>query len=107
MKKFLADFWSLGLSATLVLSAAASLAHAEDPRFPNSEDLRHIKSIAAPVLSPDGKQVLFTMTDATADGAKSHIWLVPVAGGAARQLTYSPAAEIGRASCRERVFALV
>ena len=91
MKKFLANFWSLGLS--VFLCAAVSLAHAEDPRFPNSEDLRHIKAIAAPVLSPDGKQVLFTMTDATADGAKSHIWLVPVAGGAARQLTYSPAAD--------------
>ena len=27
-------------------------------------------------LSPDGKQVLFTVTDSTADGAKSHLWLV-------------------------------
>ncbi len=73
--------------------AACVTARAEDPRFPASEDLRHIRAIAAPLLSPDGKQVLFTMTDATADGAKSHLWLVGVGGGSAHQLTYSPAAD--------------
>ena len=66
---------------------------AEDPRFPNSEDLRHLKGISAPELSPDGKEALFTMTDATVDGAKTHIWMVPVAGGPARQLTYSPSTD--------------
>jgi dipeptidyl aminopeptidase/acylaminoacyl peptidase len=69
------------------------MVRAEDPRFPNSEDLRHIKAISSPELSPDGKQVLFTLTDATADGAKAHIWLVQVSGGAARQLTYSPSTD--------------
>ena len=70
------------------------MAGAEDPRFPNSEDLRHIKAFGAPVLSPDGKQVLFTLTDSTADGAKSHLWLAPTGGaGTARQITYSPAAD--------------
>ena len=66
---------------------------AEDVRFPNSEDLRHVKAIASPLLSPDGKQVLFTVTDATADGGKTHLWLVSTARGAARQLTYSPVAD--------------
>jgi dipeptidyl aminopeptidase/acylaminoacyl peptidase len=80
----------LALLSTLAFSPAV---HGEEPRFPNSEDLRHIKGIAGPLLSPDGAEVLFTMTDATADGAKSHLWMVPVAGGAARQLTYSPAAD--------------
>src|SRR5882762_5577701 len=86
-------FRSLALLASLVLPLACPAVHAEDPRFPNSEDLRHIKSIGAPVLSPDGKQVLFTLTDATADGAKSHVWLVSVSGGEARQLTYSPSGD--------------
>ena len=84
---------NLALLASLALPLACTTARAEDPRFPNSEDLRHIKAIGAPALSPDGKQVLFTLTDATADGAKSHVWLVAVSGGAARQLTYSPAAD--------------
>ena len=84
---------NLALLASIALPLACAAAHAEEPRFPNSEDLRHIKAIGAPALSPDGKQVLFTLTDATADGAKSHVWLVAVSGGAARQLTYSPSAD--------------
>jgi dipeptidyl aminopeptidase/acylaminoacyl peptidase len=80
-----------GLASLSLLVCLPALA--EDPRFPNSEDLRHIKGIAGPQLSPDGTEVLFTMTDATADGAKTHLWMVAVAGGAARQLTFSPAAD--------------
>jgi len=81
----------------LVTSACSlllgALSQAEDLRFPNSEDLRHVKAIASPLLSPDGQEVLFTVTDSTADGAKSHLWMVPVSGGAPHQLTYSPAAD--------------
>jgi dipeptidyl aminopeptidase/acylaminoacyl peptidase len=93
MKKTLFAGWSLGLVVSASTLGSAPLLQAEDPRFPNSEDLRHIKAIGGPVLSPDGQQVLFSLADATADGAKSHIWMVPVSGGAARQLTYSPAAD--------------
>lgn len=47
-----------------------------------------------PQLSPDGTQVLFTATDSTADGAKTHLWLVPARGGEkARQITFSPPAD--------------
>jgi dipeptidyl aminopeptidase/acylaminoacyl peptidase len=85
------------LPLLVLFFAFASLSvGAEEPRFPNSEDLRHIKGIGGPQLSPDGKLVLFTVTDATADGAKSHLWMVAVPesgtanAGAARQLTFSP-----------------
>jgi dipeptidyl aminopeptidase/acylaminoacyl peptidase len=60
------------------------------PAFPTNEQLRHYKGMGDPQLSPDGKQVLVRITDATADGGKGHIWLVDIEGGAARQLTYSP-----------------
>jgi dipeptidyl aminopeptidase/acylaminoacyl peptidase len=65
------------------------------PHFPTSEDLRHLKGIGGPQLSPDGKQVLFVVTDATADGAKSHIWVVDANGDkdSLRQLTVSPPAD--------------
>jgi dipeptidyl aminopeptidase/acylaminoacyl peptidase len=86
-------FRSLALFASLAVPLVCATLHAEDSRFPNSEDLRHIKAIGAPALSPDGKQVLFTLTDATADGAKSHVWLVSISGGVVRQLTYSPSAD--------------
>jgi len=68
---------------------------AAEPHFPTTEELRHIKAIGGPQLSPDGKWVLFVETDATADGAKSHIWIVSSAGGAdtLRQLTLSPPAD--------------
>jgi len=52
--------------------------------------------MAGPLLSPDGKVVLFTVTEATADGGKTHLWLASTvassgAGGAekARQITFS------------------
>ncbi|MGD0648825.1 MAG: hypothetical protein ABR971_12620, partial [Acidobacteriaceae bacterium] len=63
------------------------------PSFPTNEQLRHYKGMSDPQLSPDGKQVLVRIADATADGAKGHIWLVDVGGGTARQLTYSPAGD--------------
>ncbi len=84
------------VSGTVVPAVLALSSLAQQPdasRFPTSEDLRHIKALASPQLSPDGTQVLFTVTDATADGAKSHLWIVPVSGGSARQLTYSPDAD--------------
>src|SRR5262249_25131802 len=52
--------------------------------------------LSTPLLSPDGKQILFTVTHATADGAGSHLWIVPAPSGGndkARQLTFSPPAD--------------
>lgn len=61
--------------------------------FPTNGDLRHIKSLSNPQLSPDGKQILAAVTNSTADGAATHFWLVPAPGSSAdkpRQLTFSP-----------------
>jgi len=48
--------------------------------------------MSVPLLSPDGEQVLFAVTQSTAEGAGSHLWLCPVqpGGDRARQLTFSP-----------------
>src|SRR5580692_245049 len=77
-------------------AAATTTADAKAPaaavsHFPTSEDLRHLKALGAPLLSPDGKLVLFTVTEATVDGAKTHLWLAPTAGSQdkARQITFS------------------
>jgi len=80
-------------SVVLVLAlsiASAGVGQEKTPSFPTNEQMRHYKGMGDPQLSPDGKQVLVRITDATADGGKGHIWLVDVSGGAARQLTYSP-----------------
>src|SRR5690348_14825179 len=79
-------------------SSAQSESKASDsqqtaPHFPTNEDLRHLKSLSNPQLSPDGKQILFAVTNATADGAGAHLWLVPTPGSGSnkpRQLTFSP-----------------
>ena len=76
--------------ALLLVMPSAALAQSS---FPANEDLRHFRSVADPRLSPDGKSVLFRVTDATADGGRSHLWLTDISGGAPRQLTFSPAAD--------------
>jgi dipeptidyl aminopeptidase/acylaminoacyl peptidase len=58
--------------------------------FPSNEDLRHVRRLDDPRMSPSGTRVLMHVSDATADGGRSHVWLVDVASNQARQLTYSP-----------------
>jgi dipeptidyl aminopeptidase/acylaminoacyl peptidase len=61
--------------------------------FPNNEQLRRFKTMSDARLSPDGKRILIRVTEATADGAKSHLWLTGVDGEEPRQLTFSPDAD--------------
>ena len=77
----------LGL-AVGALCIASRLMAAE--AFPSNEDLRHVRRLDDPRMSPSGTRVLIQIADATADGARSHVWLVDVASNQARQLTYSP-----------------
>jgi dipeptidyl aminopeptidase/acylaminoacyl peptidase len=78
------------LLALALSIASAGYGQEKAPSFPTNEQMRHYKGMSDPQLSPDGKQVLVRIADATADGGKGHIWLVDVNGGGARQLTYSP-----------------
>jgi len=61
--------------------------------FPTNEQLRRFKSMSGPRLAPDGKRILLSITEATADGAKSHLWLTGAGGEEPRQITYSPDAD--------------
>jgi dipeptidyl aminopeptidase/acylaminoacyl peptidase len=49
--------------------------------------------MSQPRLSPDGRSVLIQVTDSTADGAKSHLWLVDIKQNTSRQLTWSAPSE--------------
>jgi dipeptidyl aminopeptidase/acylaminoacyl peptidase len=71
------------------LAASSSNGTAATLSFPDNEQLRHFKTMSDPRLSPDGKRILVRTSDATADGAKSHLWLTGVDGEDPRQLTYS------------------
>lgn len=82
----------LAVSA-FALDAVLALSAPEPGRFPSNEDLRHIRAISEPELSPDGRKVLIQVTDSTAEGGRSHLWLVVIRDNSVRQLTYSPAAD--------------
>src|SRR5947207_11708929 len=59
------------------------------------EDMMALKRISGPQVSPDGQWVLFSAVDVNLQENKKipHLWLVPVAGGEAKQLTSNPAGE--------------
>lgn len=59
------------------------------------EDMMTLKRIGSPVVSPDGKWVLFSAVDVdlAANKKTTHLWVVPMAGGESRQLTNDPAGE--------------
>ena len=77
----------------LASSSGATTANAAALSFPTNEQLRHLKTMSDPRLAPDGKRILIRVTEATADGAKSHLWLTGIGGEEPRQLTYSPDAD--------------
>jgi dipeptidyl aminopeptidase/acylaminoacyl peptidase len=56
------------------------------------EDMMSLKRLSEPVPAPDGKWVVFAAQDVDleANTRKSHLWIVPVEGGAARRLSQSP-----------------
>jgi len=61
------------------------------------QDMMALKRIGGPVVSPDGKWVLFAAVDVdlTENKRTSHLWVVPTAGGPARQIPGTPAGESG------------
>lgn len=78
--------WLFAASATPATAGSPSL------KYPDNQDLRQVRSLAFPQLSPDGQSVLVQIADPTADGGKTHLWLVDIAHKTARQLTFSPTA---------------
>ena len=71
----------------LLLSAAVAFA-----RPLELEDLFRFHRVSDPQLSPDGKTVVFVITDPlkAENKTKSDLWLIPAAGGEARRLTNAP-----------------
>jgi dipeptidyl aminopeptidase/acylaminoacyl peptidase len=67
----------------------SSFAVAQSKRAFTFDDMMKLKRVAEPYISPDGKWAAFSVTDVSLEENKktNHIWIVPVAGGDARQLT--------------------
>ena len=86
-------FVSLRFAAAL--SLLAPLTHAADLRQLTVDDFFALKSVGAPVLSPDGAQVAYTVRsmDLKKDKSDADIFLISTTGGDAVRLTTSPKAE--------------
>ncbi len=83
------------LRTLLVLSLAWAIATAAEKRPLAPQDLWAIKRVGAPALSPDGRQVVFTVQEWSVEKNKSttNLWLVPVSGGEPRRLTTANTAD--------------
>jgi hypothetical protein len=77
------------LGAAVILLAAMSTSAAAQQHFPTNEDLRHLRTISSPQLSPDLKHVVVTVQDSTTEGGRTHLWLLSTDGRPYRQLTFN------------------
>ena len=76
---------------TLLLVSPASLPAAEKRPF-TFEDMMALQRLGEPVPSPDGRWVLFSAQEVNLaeNSKKSHLWIVPSAGGEARRVNNTP-----------------
>ena len=95
----------------VLLLALPAMLVAQTKRPMTTDDLMRLRGVGGVALSPNGERVLYTISgwehaNARGDTAlgdkhdrRSHVWIVPFAGGAARQLTSSERGEsLGDAS---------
>jgi dipeptidyl aminopeptidase/acylaminoacyl peptidase len=82
-------FRRLFLFLFLFAFLASTLVFAQKRAF-DANALMELKRMSDPQISPDGRWVAFTLqtVDLAANRKPSHIWLVPLAGGAPRQITH-------------------
>jgi dipeptidyl aminopeptidase/acylaminoacyl peptidase len=75
------------MSSLLIPAKAADTPKKRDI---NLDDLARLKRLSAPVLSPDGAWILYTVSqiDAKEDKSESHLWMVSWDGSVNLQLTY-------------------
>ena len=77
----------------LAALAVACLSIAAENKRPIAEtDLYAFRWIAAPQISPDGSRIVYTLVTVNAkhDNYDTSLWIIPVAGGAARQISSGP-----------------
>lgn len=97
MRRFTLSWMSL-ITILLATGAFFQLSAQQPAKKPFSfEDMMSLKRLGGPVVSPNGKWVLFSAVEVNLAENKrtSHIWVVPTAGGDARQLASNDAGESG------------
>ena len=74
---------------TVLLFAAVAMLFAQKRPF-DANAMMELKRISDPQISPDAKWVAFTVesVDVAANSKPSQVWIVPLSGGAPRQITH-------------------
>ena len=87
------------LTAILLIGGSFGQLSAQEPgKKPFTfEDMMALKRVGSPVISPDGRWVMFSAMDVdlNANRKTTHLWVLPLAGGEARALPSTPAGESG------------
>ena len=88
LRKLLNTFLCIGLPFVAAVPALAADAPAK--RAITLDDLARIQRAGAPVLSPDGEWILYSVSqiDTKEDKSQSHLWMAKWDGSARIQLTY-------------------
>jgi dipeptidyl aminopeptidase/acylaminoacyl peptidase len=78
------------VALTFAVTVAAHAADAPKKRDINLDDLAKLQRVGAPVVSPDGAWVLYTVSavDTKEDKTQTHLWMVKWDGSVHLQLTY-------------------
>src|ERR1700727_2174698 len=89
--------WAQGDGAALEGSAGASVSASRGKRPMTFADLQRVKRLGDPQISPSGKWVMFSVVDVDLEknSKVNHLWVVPMAGGRERQVTFWKEGEWG------------
>jgi len=91
----------------VILCAVLSFAQTKHPF--TFEEMMALKRVGDPQPSPDGKWVLFSVTDVSleANSKTPHVWIVPTAGGEAREIIFTQSSDRPRWAPDGKHFAFV
>lgn len=84
---------TLGLIAATWVAASLS---AQSAPAPSIDDILNLKRVGSPAISPDGRQVAFTIRETNWDENtyETEIWVGDAQGGAPRQMTQAPKSSV-------------
>ena len=72
------------------LLAVSGIAMAQVAHFPRNDDIRSVRAISGAQISPDGTHVLTAITDTSADGGRSHLYVLNRDGSRYQKLAPLP-----------------